>query len=55
MVDVIIAVNKSLIICEDLTSLLEKETEYSLHLWQDFMCNSSKYQQDIISARILYT
>lgn len=41
MVAVIIVVNKSLVICEDLTSLLEEKTEYSLHLWQDFMCNSS--------------
>lgn len=52
MVAVIIVVNKSLVICEDLTSLLEEKTEYSLHLRQDFMCNSSKYQQDINSARI---
>lgn len=55
MVAVIIAVNKSLVICEDLTSFLEEKAEYSLHLQQDFMCNSSKYQQDINSARILYT
>lgn len=35
MVAVNIALNKYLIICEIVTSLLEEEAENSLHLWQD--------------------
>lgn len=44
------ALNKYLIICEDVTSLLEKEAEYSLHLWQDFKCNPNKSQQAFMCA-----
>lgn len=45
MVAVNVALNKYLPICEDVTSLLEEEAEYSLYLWQDFKCNPNKSQQ----------
>lgn len=50
MVAVNIALSKYLIVCEDMTSLLEEETEYSLHPQQDFMYNPSKCQQAFIGA-----
>lgn len=50
MVSVNIVLNKYLIICEDMTSLLEEEAEYSLHPWQDFMCNPSKCQLAFMDA-----
>lgn len=50
MVAVNVALNKYLLICEDVTSLLEEEAEYSLDLWQDFKCNPNKSQQAFVCA-----
>lgn len=50
MVAVNIALNKSLVVCEDMTSLLEEEAAYSLRLQQEFMCNPSKHQQAFVGA-----
>lgn len=50
MVAVNIVLGKYLIICEDMTSLLEEEAEYSLHPQRDFMCNPSKCQQAFMDA-----
>lgn len=50
MVAVNVALNKYLLICEDVTSLLEEEAEYSLDLWQDFKSNPNKSQQAFVCA-----
>ena len=50
MVAVNIVLNKYLIICEGMTSLLEEDAEYSLHPQQGFMCNSNKCQQAFMGA-----